>query len=795
MNAVSNTTGDRLDAAFAAWRGGELERARSLCFDHLGEDGARAAKAHALLAQIADREGDAEAAIAAYDEALRHDPAMLPAHNNRAHLLEHEGRLEAALAGYEAALALAPQHPQIRANKARTLGRLGRFEESLAIYKAIEAEGATTADMWHDRARILHEAGRPEQALEAYAAALALNPFHETIAYERSLLLFRLDRHAEAATAASEARRLMPRSARLAYILGCALRSLEQRRDALAAQNQAVALDPQHAAAHCERGWLLRELGHAEEALDAFDQALELEPAFRLALSGLGLACHTLGMDDAALASFDKALDLAPDYVEAWINRGSVLRRVGRITEAVASLDRALALRPDSVTARVNRIVLLTESGRPVEAEAAFREMLAADPHQAGAHGNLLHCLLYVIEDRDRLAAEHRAWGERFGPAAIRHGTWPNDRDADRPMRVGFVSSDFTHHPVGRAFLSTLEAFDSERVHTVCYNTRHVSGEVTEAIRAACHLWRESADLSDRALADLVLEDRIDILVDLAGHTSGNRLRMFALKPAPVQATWLGYPFTTGLSAIDYIIMDPVAVPEGYDPGFVERIARLPGGRFCYNPPADSPDVAQPPMLERGHVTFGSFNNPTKLTPEVLATWAAILHRVPGARLLLKARTLGDAEVAAHFRAMLGEHGIGPERIELRGKSPYHEMLAEYGDIDIALDPFPFSGGATSGDVLWMGVPVVTLAGPLPPSRQTLGFLETMGREEWAAETVAGYIEKAVTLAGDPEALAAARAEQRERMRGSPLCDGRRMARELEAAFRTMWRRYVDGDL
>jgi predicted double-glycine peptidase len=297
----------------------------------------------------------------------------------------------------------------------------------------------------------------------------------------------------------------------------------------------------------------------------------------------------------------------------------------------------------------------------------------------------------------------------------------------------------------------------------------------------------------DTILAETIRTDGIDILIDLAGHTLGNRMRLFTLKPAPVQVSWIGYPYTTGLPAIDYVLMDEVVVPAGDERWFVEHVVRLPDTRFCYAPPEYAPSPAPPPALERGFITFGSFNNLLKITPSVIRLWARVLDAVPHARLLLKWATLAEPETAGHYRRLLGDLGVDLARVELRGASPHRAMLAEYADVDIALDPLPYSGGVTSLEALWQGVPLVSLPKSRPVSRQSQAFLTVLGRPEWIAKDPDDYVCIAADLASDLDRLTDLRRHQRSRMAASPLCDGPRYARHFEAALRSMWRHWCKG--
>ncbi|HEX6114355.1 MAG TPA: hypothetical protein VFZ10_18810, partial [Geminicoccaceae bacterium] len=357
----------------------------------------------------------------------------------------------------------------------------------------------------------------------------------------------------------------------------------------------------------------------------------------------------------------------------------------------------------------------------------------------------------------------------------------------DKVLRVGLVSADFDRHPVGYLIEPLLAAADPAEVHFVCYSGVGEEDDLSARLKRRSAAWRSTLGMSDRAMADLVRADGIDILIDLAGHTAANRLPVFGLEPAPVQVSWIGYPCTTGLRAIGYALMDEATVPAGAERWFVERVVHLPETRFCYAPPEYAPPPGPPPMLAHGRVTFGSFNNLCKVTPEVVRLWARVLEAIPGARLILKWKTLADPETRARYRRWFAAEGTDPARVELRAASPHPQMLAEYADVDVALDPFPYSGGITTLEALWQGVPIVTLPGMRPVSRQTLGFLRNLGRAEWVARDPDDYVRISVGLASDPQALAAIRRTQRARMAASPLCDAPRFARHFEAALRALW--------
>jgi predicted O-linked N-acetylglucosamine transferase (SPINDLY family) len=339
-----------------------------------------------------------------------------------------------------------------------------------------------------------------------------------------------------------------------------------------------------------------------------------------------------------------------------------------------------------------------------------------------------------------------------------------------------------------------LERHDPARVETFCYYNYPGGDALTDRMRRAAHHWREIAGQSDAAVADAIRSDAIDILVDLAGHTRDTRLTVFARRPAPVQVSWLGYFNTTGLATMDYFVTDPVSSPPGQDRYFVERLVRLPATRFCYEPPEFLPDVNSLPARAWGHVTYGCLNNLAKVNDRVLVLWARILEAVPGARLVLQASALNDPLVQKHFRVRAEAHGIAAERLELHRFVPVEQAAATYHDIDIVLDPFPFCGGMTSLDALWMGVPVVTLPQTMIAGRQTASMLANLGLPELIANDAAGYVTAAVELAHDLDRLADLRAELRERFRRSPLADYDRFTRDLESAFAAMWEAWLAAD-
>jgi protein O-GlcNAc transferase len=583
------------------------------------------------------------------------------------------------------------------------------------------------------------------------------------------------------------------------------------------------------------RGIAHQQAGRVREAEACYRQVLNAPPnhadathLFAQAYLGLGAALKNQGKLDEALAAYRKAGEIEPDLVEASYNLGNALKALGRLDEAVAAYRHAISIRPGLLQAHCNLGNALCDQGRPDEAVAAFRQALRIEPGHANAHLNLGSTLLEqgkiaeavaacreairlrpdFAEARSNLAFSlnlvddisagdifeaHRAWNARHGRRTPGFDAHANDRSTGRRLKVGYVSPDFRQHSVAYFLEPLLRHHDRSDVEVFCYSDVSAPDAATEHFKGLADRWATTVGMSNDALADGIRNDGIDILVDLAGHTAKNRLPVFARKPAPVQVTWLGYPNTTGLEAMDYRLVDAVTDPEGEADTFAsERLVRLPEGFLCYGARGDAPAPGQPPCLTTGVVTFGSFNNPAKLSGATLDLWARLLARLPTARLLLKGKPFAEAATRAIYLDRLAERGVAADRIELVGWLPEREHLALYDRVDIALDPFPYNGTTTTCEALWMGVPVVTLRGDRHAARVGASLLTQIGLSDLIADSPEAYMEIAVALAGDLARLADLRRSLRPRMAASPLCDAPAFARKVEAAYRTMWRRWCE---
>ncbi|HEX4613044.1 MAG TPA: tetratricopeptide repeat protein, partial [Urbifossiella sp.] len=535
-----------------------------------------------------------------------------------------------------------------------------------------------------------------------------------------------------------------------------------------------------------QTGFALAALDRYAEAAAALGEHLRRHPADARVWHRVGHVLLRLGQDADALAAFEQAAAHAPTSPEARVSLGVALQ-AGRPDEALACYRNALRVRPDMPEAQNNLGNAYVEAGRTAEAVPLLRAAAAGRPNWPALHSNLLLALNYRPEVTPAdLLAEHRAWADRFAaPLAPADPPRPAAPDPGRPLRIGYLSADLRRHPVAAYIGPVLAAHDRTAVRVICYSAARRADDVTDRLKAAADDWRDIAGLDDAAAADLIRRDGVDVLVDLGGHTAGNRLLVLARRPAPVQVTHFGYPNTTGMRVMDYRLTDEAADPNGVDGFYTERLVRLPDVGWCWGPPAAAPDPGPLPCRANGHITFASLNNPAKVTDEVAAVWAQVLHRVPDSRLLLLTGLL--AETRERIARLFAGLGVDPGRLRLESRGPADRYYALWASADVGLDPFPYNGGVTTPDALWMGVPVVSLTGDFCRARQGVSVLGVVGLGDWVAPTTAGYVDRAARAAADPDELSAVRAGLRDRLRGSPLLDAARFTRHLEAAYQRMW--------
>jgi predicted O-linked N-acetylglucosamine transferase (SPINDLY family) len=786
---------DKLPEAFAIASkhlfAGRMKQAETACFELIKAYPGNA-KAFQLLGDVLQRTGRADAAVAPFEKALKLNPSFADAHLGLGNALYQLGRFDAAEAAFRRALALRPGFLEASHNFASALRAQGKFAEAVAQYEKTCELNPKWPTVHCNLGHALHASGRLEEAGAAFRRALELKPDFVEALNNLGMVLADLGKPQDAEACYRKAITTKP-----AYVLpynnlANLLQAQSRTSEAIAFYERALRIEPGLPELHNNLGNALKDHGQIDRAEACYRRAIELRPGFAAAHNNLGTVLLARGKLEAARNAYKKALSIDPKFAEAYSNLGNAVRDLGRLQEAEEAYRQALNLKPDSIEALNNLATVLKDRGQFGEAVAMLRKALAIRPDFVTACHNLLMTLQY---DPDTTAAqileEHLEFDRRFAkplmPVTLRHR---NKADPERRLKVGYVSGDFARHPVGHFLSHLLPAHDRSQVEIFAYSDRLGEDEMTGQLRENCDQWRRIVALTDAALAERILADEIDILVDLSGHTADNRLLVFARKPAPVQATWAGYVGTTGLSAMDYLIADERQMPAGSEGEAVEEIIRLPNCYVCFAPPAYAPDVGTLPALDSGHVAFGCFNNLAKINPAVIALWTRLLNRLPDATLTLKTHQLDDNRLKDRLAGMFETRGIDPKRVTLLGRSPHRGLLQAYGRIDVALDPFPYSGGLTTLESLWMGVPVVTMQGDRFAARHTASHLTAVGLPDLVASDPADYVEKACRLVSDQPALAALRRELRPRMAASAICDGPRFAQDLEAAYRQIWRRW-----
>jgi protein O-GlcNAc transferase len=605
-------------------------------------------------------------------------------------------------------------------------------------------------------------------------------------------------------------------------ILAAIYRARQEHAKALPYMQRVVDLHPKDAKAHFNLANTLRDLGQSEEAAKHYRLALKIDPDLPNGFYHLGNMQHEIGQVDLAESSFRKALSKSPEHIESLNNLGHLLQDRGRFDEAKAIYDKALEISPGHEGITFNRIELLSEMGCVAEALEASRQLLSKSPEFANALTQRGHILLdsgdiasamdafkaAVDADPNSMtcrssylfnacyapsgnAQEMVRCAMEFGNACQNlvqaiNQPWTGAMETSI-LRVGFVSADLRNHPVGYFLESVLSQLKSNRIELVALPTNPYQDELTSRIRPFFSQWHAIGHMSDQDAAAYVRRLGLHIVIDLSGHTVGNRLPLFTYRLAPLQISWLGYFATTGVKEIDYLIADPHCLPKQIESHFTEKIWRLPHTRLCFTAPSAKVKVGPLPALANGHITFGSTSNLLKLNDRVIALWSQILQQVPGSKLLLQAKQLGAEKVRAQLVERFAANGISSERLVIVGPAKREQYFHTYDQIDFCLDPFPYPGGTTTAESLWMGVPVLTMDGETLLSKQGVSIHRNVGLDNWVALDERDYIAKAVAHAGDVGSLAELRKALRAQVLASPLYDAKSFAQQFEQALWAMW--------
>lgn len=695
-------------------------------------------------------------------------------------------RCTLAIEPMKKAISLDPHDPELRANLGNAYKDLRQLNEAEKSYrKALQIDPSYSA-VHSNLGVILKDAGKYRDAEQSYRNALRYTPNDAEVLVRLGYVLMSMGLKSQAEDFFRKSLDVKPYYSEAIQCLALLMAHMQRPDEAEAFYQQALAISPDSFELYNNRGNLLKELGRYKEAEESYRIAQSLNSTSATVFNNIGMIIHEQGRLLEAEANYRISLALQPDFPEAVSNLGVTLMELGMLSEAISLYQEALSRRPDHEILLTNLGCVYKEIGMTDEAVNCFRKAIEIAPDFRVASSNLLFTLNYGATNNP---VDMKAEAEAYGRSCTRtanspFGEW---RALDNgPLRVGFVSGDFVNHPVGYFIEGLVSELDKTRFSLYGYSTITREDETTKRLKSHFSKWMTIKGLSDQAAATQIHEDGVDILIDLSGHTSNNRLPLFAWRPARIQASWLGYFSTTGVEQMDYLIGDPYSTPISEESHFTEKLWQLPESYLCFTPPQDATPVAALPALKNGYVTFGSFNSLSKLNGEVICLWAEVLKATPTSKLFLKTRQFNDEETCKFIRDLFVSLGIDSDRLILEGWSPRAELLSSYSRVDIALDPFPYPGGTTSAEGLWMGVPVLTRRGDRFLSHIGESIANNAGYGEWVAMDNEEYIKMAVNFASDIPMLTNLRAEMRNKLKMSPLFDAKRFAANFGDAIETI---------
>lgn len=652
------------------------------------------------------------------------------------------------------ALSLADQNAyvQMRLSQALADHKAGELISAEKAYREVIDLKSDLASAHNALGAALNAQGRPEEALKAFEAALAIDPNFQDAKQNRANLLSLLGQQSHQTFGDSSD------SLDVLFHQANQLKASGQPKEAAQLYSQIIQNDPKHARAYANLGDTFIDLRNYGSAAAMCQAALLYDPENAATYNTLGTALAFNGQLDDSLKAFEQSLTYNPANIATLTNLGNAYKDRGDIKKAISTYREALDIAP-----------------------------------KVDCHSNILLAMHYdAAYSQEDIYNEHRKWNEAYAlPLLPSQPRYNNEVNPEKKLNIALLSASFKRHPVGYMTIAALEALPRENLHLTLYSNTGDADDLTARFEDTADRWDIVAGMNDDALAEKVRNDKIDIFVDLAGHSDGIRLMTFARKPAPVQVKWVGGQInTTGMDAMDYFLSDAQETPEGVDKWYTEEIIRMSDGYVCYDPPFYAPDVVSLPARDNDYITFGCFNNMTKITPQVAALWSEIMKRVPNSRILLKSKALNDEKTRKRYLSFFTESGIDAVRVDLRGSSPHHQLLATYGEVDIALDPFPYSGGLTTVEALYMGVPVITMPGETFAARHAASHIYNVGLQDWIVGDKQDYVDFAVSWMDRLDELATLRATLRSQVLNSPLCDAARFAQNLESALRTMWKKW-----
>lgn len=701
------------------------------------------------------------------------------------------GRLQDAEVIYRQILQIDPNQPFALRLLGVIAHQIGRNEDAAELISRAIAIHPGFAEAYNNLGPVLQKLGRPEEALANYRKALEINPgFVE--AHNNLGLALDENGQTEAALASfRQALALKPDFAEAHNNLGNMLQKLDQMDEAVMHYRKALAIAPGYVMAHNNLGNALKEQERMDEAIASFNQALALAPNYAEAHNNLGSALQAIGNWDEAQKATQKAIELKPDFAEAHYNLGKIYREQELFDQAVASYNKALEINPQYAEVYNNLGSLFKELGDPDKAVSSYRQAVAADPGYGRPRSNLIFIqdmLPNVTQEEQQ--AERKLWNDAFiRPLADKILPHTNDRDPNRRLRIGYVSGDFVQHSASQGFGSLILEHDRENFEVFCYDGSAMHDALTETFKKAATGWREVFSMRDEEMAATIRADGIDILVDLSGHTRGNRLSVFGQKPAPVQVTGIGH-LAPGVSTIDYRLTTEVITPRREEEIYPEKPVYLQT-YFGFTPPPNFPSVGPSPLSENGYITYGFLGRHSKISKETVQAWARILADVPASRLLIKNKQMDIPSMRQQSRDQLVALGIDENRLAFLGKTDQVDHMAAHNRVDVVLDTFPHGGGITALECLWMGVPIIGITDPNKAGgRIAHSICQPLGLSGCIAKTPQEYYDIAVSWTELGEELAALRSGLREQVKETY----KRFPDDVQQAYRDIWRRWCAGE-
>lgn len=769
---------------------GRLDEARDV-YRQVLQVAPETADAWHFMGLLLHQQGHSEQAITAMEQAIRLNSANAVFYGNLGGVLMATDRHDEAESVLRRGLEVAPKDVNLLNNLGAAFLEQQRFSDAESILTQVLNQAPDHTQALMNLGNACRGLGQLEEAARCYGHALTITPQNVQLLANLGAAQFELEQFDAAMETLERALELDPTCVEAA----CSLASLLQHRgDTERAEQywrQAASIDSGRTDARLQLGILLNRQQRYDEAIAVLAEAVELRPDAAEAWHQLGRASEQLGDTDRAIDYYRTTLEYAGNHIPALNSLGNLLSVKGKLTEGFQHLSTAVECDPDSAESHNNLGCTLMMMGRADEALASLRKATEISGNAAW-HSVALLCEQYQPEvTAVSLLNRHREWQAQHSTNALPLCSREVSVELPPRIRIGFLSPDFGCHPVGYFLLSCLQHLERTAFEVVCYSDRLSEDGMTSKLRATSDRWHAVRHLTDGDLAEQIVDDQVDILFDLAGHTAHNRLRVFARRVAPVQVTWAGYVGTTGLDEMDFVLADRVHVPVGEESAYSESIQRMPNGYVCYTPPDELPEVGPLPALDAAGVTFGYLGNPCKITPPVIEIWSRILRELPDARLFLKFIGMDDVGVRDHFLSLFDQHSIDAGRIEFEGRSPHSEFLDAWNRVDLALDTFPYSSGLTVLESLIMGVPMVTCPGATFAGRHASGHQSVVGLQEFIAADLDDYVSIAVKNARDTASLSALRSTLRSRLLASPLCDYKQFAADFGVACHEMWIRHV----